>query len=268
MADREELTLTLYGLDAFNRDVDGEVFARKFFKFMQGLAEADTATNGKRSLKYLISDLNKNTATAKVREQAVRVDEGVPKSGIAFYEAGVQQIYNDSVAARSLPQRFVKYVLDVANDAGNSFAKGEIKHGATIVPIDHLLESRARGILKDINRAKTGTLPFYVGTAHGSFDGTLLLLDALKGGDRAVLVLTAGGRQIECDIASVPSERAAAAFKKRCTVFGTAHYDGVSPLPIKIAATDIVPVDGGDGLERWVGAFQRSPDDDEDWNEV
>lgn len=266
MADREELTLTLYGLDAFNGDVDGEVFSRKFFKFMQGLSVADAATNGTRSLHYLISDLNKNTATAKVREQTARVGVEI-KSGIAYYADGVKHIYEDSVVARTLPREFVKYVLDVAKDAGNSFARGEIKRNDNVIAIDAFLESRARGVLADINRAKSGAVPFYQGTAHGSFDGTLLLLDALKGANRAVLVLTAGGRNIECDISLVPSEKAAAAFKRRCVVIGTAQYDGVSPLPIKITATDIEPVEAGEGLTRWVGAFERGSDEEDDWIE-
>ena len=106
MSDADELTLTIHGLDVFNRDVDGELFARKFFKFMQGIAEADTAANGKRRHKFLISDLKKNTATASVREQVVTGTEQT-KSSFDFFEDGLSAIYEDAPRARSLPLHIV-----------------------------------------------------------------------------------------------------------------------------------------------------------------
>src|SRR5690606_17047900 len=108
--------------DAFNRDVDGEVFARKFFKFMQGLAAADVAANGKRRFKFLISDLKKNTASAAVREQ-VSTDGGPAISGIDYYERAVSAIYEDAPRARELPRAFVKYVLDINRDVGADFVR-------------------------------------------------------------------------------------------------------------------------------------------------
>src|SRR5690242_1516643 len=107
---------------------------------MQGLSAADEAANGTRALRYLISDLNKNTATAVVREQNARAGIEI-RSGIAYYAEGLRHIYDDSVVARTLPREFVKYVLDVAKDTGNSFAKGEIKRGGNVVAaIDAILE--------------------------------------------------------------------------------------------------------------------------------
>lgn len=264
--EREELTLTIHGLDIFNGDVDGEVFARKFFKFMQGLAEADKATNGSRALSYLITDLARNTATARVREQITQRDTGA-RSGIEFYAAGVQAIYEDAPSARQLPRQLVKYVLDVTTDVGKGFARGEIKRTGSdnVIWIDEHLRKNAKSVLADINRASSGALPFFAGTAHGSFDGTLRLLDALHGGERAVLVLTAGGKQIDCDISAVEPGTAGAAYKKRCVVFGTAHYDGQTGLPSTIVARMITPVEAGD-LKRWGGAFEAN-ESDEGWTD-
>jgi hypothetical protein len=267
VADREELTLTLYGFDAFNGDVDGEVFARKFFKFMQGLKEADKAANGTRALKYLIADLNKNTATAKIREQNI-IANTVIRSGITYYATGLQYIYEDSTVARTLPRQFVKYILDVANEAGETFVRGEIKRKGVdaAIHVDAHLQARARSVLADINRARSGIVPLYQGTAHGSYDGTLLLLDAQGGGQKALLELSAGGRKIECDMQRIDRDKAAAAYKRRCTVVGVAHYDGVSPLPVRIDVVDVVPVDNGEGFARWRGAFERRDTSEDEWN--
>ncbi|WP_133192753.1 hypothetical protein [Labrenzia sp. 011] len=105
---RETLTLTLHGLPAFNKEVDGEAFARKFFKFMQALAEADEQANGGRRSRYLIDGLEKNTATARVKE--VPIDTASKQSGVEYFHAGVSSIYYDRPAARRLSLRFVNYV--------------------------------------------------------------------------------------------------------------------------------------------------------------
>lgn len=268
MSDADELTLTIHGLDVFNRDVDGELFARKFFKFMQGIAEADTAANGKRRHKFLISDLKKNTATASVREQVVTGTEQT-KSSFDFFEDGLSAIYEDAPRARSLPRAFVKYVLDINKDVGQDFAKGEIKRKSTgkVIYIDEFLEARARKVLADINRSTTGAIPFYKGVAYGAFDGELRILDSLGGHEKAVLVLTAGGSQINCSISGASDDELRLAWKRRCIVNGLAHYDGESGLPVRLDIRSIQPLDqNAPAIKDWRGAFDIPAPDDNNWN--
>lgn len=266
MGERDRLTLTLHGLDEFNQDVDGEVFARKLFKFMQGLAEADIAANGARRHRFLISDLKKNTATATVREQVTNGRER-PRSGIDYYENGLLAIYNDAPAARQLPRSFVKYVVDINKDVGKTFPFGEIKREftGTVIRIDEILEKRARRVLEDINRNTNGILSFYRGTAYGSFDGVLLLLDSLSGAERAVLVLTAGGKRINCNISGVDDEQLRRAWKRRCVVQGTAHYGGASGLPESVDVRHIRTIEAPGALDAWKGAFEIPAPEDDAW---
>jgi len=268
MSEGDWLTLTLHGLDAFNKDVDGEVFARKLFKFMQGLAAADEAANGKRRHKFLIADLKKNTATAAVREQTV-VGFEEAESSFNFYEDGLSAIYEDAARARDLPHKFVKYVLDINKDVGADFVRGEIKRQSTgkVIHIDEFLEQRARKVLDDINRRTTGALPLYRGIAHGQFDGVLQVLDSREGQDRAVLVLTAGGKQVSCAISQAPEEQLRAAWKRRCLVYGVAHYNGESGLPARIDITHVEPIDHDvPPITQWKGAFDLPLPDDDNWN--
>jgi hypothetical protein len=121
--------------------------------------------------------------------------------------------------------------------------------------------------LADINRSTTGELPLYKGVAHGAFDGELQVLDVLGGHSRAVLVLTAGGKQVRCVVANAPEEEVRAAWKRRCIVHGIAHYNGESGLPEEIDIRSIVPVrQDAPPFSNWRGAFEIPIPDDDGWN--
>lgn len=118
---------------------------------------------------------------------------------------------------------------------------------------------------EDINRQTRGTLPLYLGTAFGSFDGVLLLLDSLAHSQRAVLVLTAGGKEIDCTITGVDDEEIRKAYKRRCVVKGLAHYGGGSGLPERLDIREIEVVESAPGLDTCRGAFNLPAPDDEIW---
>lgn len=264
--ERETLTLTLHGMPAFNSDVDGEVFARKFFKFMQGLGEADQAANGSRRLKYLIEKLEKNTATASVREQ-VSIGETEHYSGIKFYSQAVDNIYHYRQAAKTLPVELVKYVLELPKGLGESFERGEIKGvNDNFIPIDANLERNARRVLNDIQRLSLGRIAPFAGKAHISLDGTVISLDARGEGNKAVVVLTAGGKQVDCIVSRVPEEKLRAIWKKRCVIRGYGHYSGNQALPDYIDAVDIQHTAPGGDWANWRGALNAAPDELDDWH--
>lgn len=265
--ERDTLTLTLHGLPAFNEDVDGEVFARKFFKFMQALAASDEIVNGGRRLKYLIDKLEKNTATAAVREQVV--SEGpTPESGFDYFQRGADLIYHDRPEARVLPLRFVSYVHEIAGGAGQTFMRGEIKQASNdnSVRIDKNLVTNARRILHDIKRLSLGRIPPFSGKAHVSLDGTVVTLEGRGEVDKAVIILTAGGREIDCVVGRIEDEYLRKIWKRRCVVSGIGHYSGNARLPDYIEAVTIVPVPDGGNWKPWRGAFNAGPTDEDSWH--
>lgn len=267
MSDRDTLTLTIHGLPAFNKDVDGEVFARKFFKLMQALAESDKAANGKRRLKFLIEKLEKNTATAAVREQ-VSNEGAPPESGIEFFERGADAIYHDRPEARALPVEFVKYVQEIAQGAGKTFERGVIKRGANdnTIRIDASLKKNVRRVLSDIERLSLGRIPPFAGKANISLDGTVTTLEGRGEVDKAVVVLTAGGREVECVVQRIPEEHLRTIWKRRCTVSGVGHYSGNRSLPDYIEAVRIDPVADGGDWKLWRGTFRKDASEESDWN--
>lgn len=267
MTERDTLTLTIHGLPAFNKDVDGEVFARKFFKFMQALGAADESANGGRRLRYLIHKLEKNTATASVREQLAS-DGPPPASGVDFFQRAALSIYHDRPEARVLPVRLVRYVEEISNGAGETFAKGEIKRSANdnVISIDDNLRKNARRVLVDISRLNQGQVEPFSGVANISLDGTVIMLDGRGEGDRAVIVLTAGGKSVDCFVDRIPDLKLREVWKKRCTVLGVGHYSGNKRLPDYIEAVRIDPIGDGTGWRRWKGAFPSLRVDESDWH--
>lgn len=262
-----EITLTIHGLDAFNGEVDGEVFARKFSAFMKGLALADLMANGERRHQFMISALVKNTATASVAEREFKA--GPPRvSSVGKYEDSIEEIRRDSAAARLLPSDFVRTVATLNKGVGSKFEFGEIKIArgdGNVIRIDSFLAERAAKVLRDIER-QAGSVGRFAGTAFGSFDGILKAVDYQPEMKRGILRLTAGGLPIQCNITNVAVEDVADALEKRAVAYGLAHYDGRGGLPKLLDIQRIEVINRVGDLSRWRGNFEV-PDADEDWGD-
>ncbi len=268
MPESQDLTLTLHGLDEFNHAVDAEVFASKFSAFMKGLASADLAANGSRRHKYLVSDLVKNTATAKVHEQLV-VTGVAPGSGINYYTTGIGYILSKSPERRLLPDGIIKSAVGLSRDVGKIFKFAELKLGDKPIAIINgdfwTCAVEAQKIKANDNAASANR---FTGTAFGSFDGILEMVDMRHGSKKAVLTLTAGGLEIQCDTSVMnPDEDVHPALGHRCIVYGLAYYDGVSALPasVEIRRIDVHKADAD--LIRWKHFFstQDESDEEDDW---
>lgn len=262
MAERLELTLTIHGLDEYNQDVDGEVFARKFSAFVRGLAAADKAVNGKRMFKFLLTDLRKGTATASVREQVAARGNRLDSS-LGYYVAAVEAIYDNTPRAKSLPVPLVKEVLALNKGVGHTFAFGEIKSNADFaIRVDEFLASRAEAVYEFVSAEESGaphsTGEGFAGVALASFDGVLKAVDLRGITQKAALVLTAGGKQIECVVNTLAVSKLRDALDRRVIAFGRAHYEGASGLPIRLDVRDIrvLPERANADLARWRGQFR------------
>lgn len=263
-----DIILTIHGLDEFNRDVDGEVFAEKLNAFIKSLIAADIAANGKRRHKFLISALAKNTATAGIREQ-VAIKGGPANSGVDFYGHGLTAIYDDSPDARHLPKEFLRPIALLNRSVGDRFAFGEVKFkSGEIVRIDEFLQARAAKILEEVEQIEKGLERFFKGSAYGAFDGVLKAVDLRGEMKRAFLILSAGGLQVDCNVDQVDVGKLRQALDHRTMVFGIAHYGGKSGLPVRIDVMDVELTKTGADLSRWRGQFSIPEADEEDWGDL
>jgi hypothetical protein len=269
MVERRELTLTLHGLDAFNEDVDGEVFAKKLTAFLNGIRLSDKAVNGRRRHKLLLTELRKGSAVASVREQ-VFVPGPPPGSGMSFYEEAIEAVYHKRPEAKRLPLPLLKSIDSLNRGSGHSFAFGELKSSTGIViRIDDYLGRIARSLVSEAEAEKRARPVQYSGMAFAFFDGVLKLVDLRGDLWRGVLVLTAGGKQIECTVNALAIPDIRDALDHRVTVYGRAHYSGASGLPERLEITSAKPVrePTAANLARWRGAFNLRPADvSEDWH--
>lgn len=267
MSGEHEITLTIHGLDEHHHDVDGEVFAEKFLNFLKGLAAADKAANGKRRYKFLISGLEKNTATARVREQVSTKGEP-PHSSVNYYDNALGAIAADHPSSRFLPKEFLQPIIKLNHGVGQKFAFGEVKFKTgKVIRIDEFLQKRAERILREIEENE-GRQNFFRGQAFGSFDGVLKLVDLRGEAKLAILKLSAGGLEIKCNVDEIEVNKLRSALDKRAIVHGLAHYDGTTGLPDRLDVRDIVPTNEKADLTRWRGAFAIPLSQaDEDWGE-
>lgn len=269
MADHLELTLTLHGLDVYGQDVDGEVFARKLTAFLKGIRQSDKAVNGKKRHKLLLTALSKNTATASVREQ-VYVPGPPAGSGMAHFENAVEAVFNNRPDARRLPLQLVKEIAALNSGVGHSFAFGEVKSNTgMLIRIDDYLGRRARELVVELEADSRAPAARFKGVAFGYFDGVLKLVDLRGDMWRGILILTAGGKQIECTVASLTVEQLRDVLDRRAMIYGKAHYGSGSRLPERLEVTSARRLQDRSAahLSRWRGAFDLSgAEAAQDWN--
>jgi hypothetical protein len=259
--ENREVTLTVHGLDEYNQAVDGEVFARKFAAFMRGLGKSDFAANGSRKHKFMIAELRKSSATAVIRERIAKIGPA-PLSGAAFFVESINDVYADTQRARAIPRAIVQDIASLSRGAGKSFSFAEVKASeSTVIRIDEFLEMRARRVLNDVARQVASLAGTFEGAVFCSFEGVLKAVDLRGDMKKAVLLLSAGDRQIECVVNALKVTRLGEALDKRVTASGTAYYERNSGLPVRLDVRDLTITPPGSGLTRWRGAFDIPTED-------
>jgi hypothetical protein len=151
-----------------------------------------------------------------------------------------------------------------------NFSHGEIAFAdERVIRVDDFLlrQSEAAEQAFAVPQAPFGRDNYYRGIAIGSLDGELKEIDSRGTVLRGMLILSAGGAEIDCVMHKARVPEARDAFDKRVILEGSAHYDGEHQLPVRIDVNTIRLV-GGRGLIRWRGAFAESQEHDreeEDW---
>lgn len=268
MAREDIITLTVHGLDADNQLVRADVFARKLSAFIQGLIAADKHANGKRQHTFMIEQLNEGSAVACVREKQ-RTRARPTQSAVQVYDRSMRAIYNGEKLARDLPEPLVTSIRKLSQGTGKELKHAEVStnpdDAAKVIRIDDYLLRKANEALGVERASDAPPEPFYRGTAIGSFDGMLEVLDGRGQALRAKLITTAGRMEIDCVVPRFLFEALRDNWERRVRVEGTAHYDGDRALPSRVDVRDIRPLKAGADLLSWRGAFKSAEPLDEAW---
>ncbi len=157
----------------------------------------------------------------------------------------------------------LKDIAALNTGVGHSFSFGEFKSNrGLLIRIDGQLASAANAIVRARETAlltRPGRVRFS-GEAYAYFDGVLKLVDLLGETQKAVLVLTAGGKQIDCGVDNLSVDQLRAALDRRVVAYGRAHYGPSSGIPERLEVTKAEPVRGfaEADLARWRGSFDLS----------
>jgi hypothetical protein len=106
---------------------------------------------------------------------------------------------------------------------------------------------------------------WYKGTAHGEFDGEVRAVDLRGALPELKLILTAGGKQIDCVCRAIDIETIRMALNRRVRMSGAAIYDGTSGLPRRLEVTSISCVPEAGDMSVWKGSFM--PFEATDWDD-
>ena len=97
---------------------------------------------------------------------------------------------------------------------------------------------------------------WFSGSAFGSFDGEVRAVDLRGSLPEIKLILSAGGKQIDCICRGIDIENIRSALNRRVRISGLAIYDGTSGLPRRLEAREVSLVAPGADFTRWKGAFE------------
>jgi len=267
-----EIVFRVHGpRDGAPHRVLASVFADKLATLVRALKAADKAANGVVMHDYAIEKLQSSSPTAVLLEEPLPKYEGqFETSAIPYFTDCTEAI---AMGNRERALRYGKCAYQVqrlAKGAPNKFGYGEIwTQKDTIIRVDDFLRERASAIVTPEKaivpriESRPPTSEWFKGTAHGSFEGEVLEVDFRGSLPALKLILTAGGKEIDCVCNEGQLEQIRSALKRRARVFGQAFYDGKSGLPRRIIVTDIEVLHGEADFTKWRGAFE--PFDPVEW---
>lgn len=124
---------------------------------------------------------------------------------------------------------------------------------------DDYLEKQFERAVRRVQGDEVEPDRFFKGIAIETLDGVIKELDARGTLVRGKLILTAGGKEIDCVFSSSDLPLLRESFDRRARVEAIAHYDGESLLPVRLDVKRLALV-GGKDLVRWKGALKRGRD--------
>jgi hypothetical protein len=263
-----ELTFAVHGLDADNGIVRADLFAEKLKLVLAALRSADKFVNGKTTFRYMLVGLEVGSARLAVREKQRSKYIPAASSVGAFMEV-CEAVYNRSSSIEHFPAPLVERVGALGRGANEKFSHAEVSSGGSDpVRIDDYYAEQAEWAQHLVRQEAVPTPNHYAGTAIGSFDGHLLMIDARGTVLRGKLLLSAGGVEIDCVMNRENIPEILDCFDKRARVYGIAHYDGESQLPRRIDVRQIRIIPEHGDLTRWRGAVKPTPDEEIDtWDD-
>jgi hypothetical protein len=256
-----EVRLRVHGRrDGSGERVPASVFAQKLAILVTALRAADAAVNGKTVHDYVISGLRHGSALVELREEEIsRFDLLEKYSGVSAFDECVEAIREGSIQTARNFGKCPIYVSRLAKGSGQRFAYAELWIGHDrLFRVDDFLLEQTEVVIEGskIPSSSDSGQHWYKGIVHGTFEGVVKEVDLRGALPEVKLILTAGGKELDCIFRDIEIERIRQALDRRARVQGTAYYDGKSGLPRRVEVTVITPVKEPGDFTRWKGTFE------------
>lgn len=254
--------LRVHGADADREEdsVPALVFAAKLATLVRAINAADKAVNGKVSHEIKIEKLSSSAPTALLAEEFIPQKMKIGyASGIGAFADCVGAILEGRADQARQYGSCVEHVYRLTTGARKKFEYAEVWVHNQIFRVDQFLSERSEAIFRpELYKAEVqADLTFFSGVAFGSFDGTVQVAD-MRGSLPAIkLVLSAGGKQLDCICKDFHVEKIRMALNRRVRVSGKAFYDGRSGLPRRIEVFDIEGTSPDVDFTKWKGSFEQ-----------
>jgi hypothetical protein len=252
-----EVSMTVHGLAADNGNVRAEVFIEKLKAILSAIKVADRFQNGRLTHSVVIVDLKIGSASVRLREK-VAVHKGAHTGSIGLVGEALQSVYNGDVSSDRFPTALIKCLVPLTRGVDRKFSHGDVEFSNdNIVRIDDFLANQMKTAIRAARGQEAADEGYFKGLSFGSFDGILREIDARGAFVRGKLILTAGGKEIDCVFKQDEIPLAVRSFDKRTRIEALAHYDGECPLPVRLDVKHIYPTKIDADLIKWKGVFER-----------
>ncbi|MCP5365842.1 MAG: hypothetical protein H6905_11550 [Hyphomicrobiales bacterium] len=264
----KDLTYKVFGLDHMGGEVVASVFARQITDIVSGLKKVDRAENGGQRFEYTIAGLEIGSAQIEFREKIVSEKPFRTSPAKKMVDVGRQisggRTFSPSTEAE---EEIVQIYKKLSNKADTDFSYATLRgQESDPLRVDRFLKRQVDRVISSAKSAAESVKPrFFVGDAIGSFDGVIEAVDLKGDAPEARLVLTAGGKRIECVLFDMQLEEMQAVLGNRVSVTGRAVYEGLTGLPsrIEIRRARVIAKADSTGLS---GALH--PFDYTEWSEL
>lgn len=269
MSKRKKLTFKLHGLSQEKNAVEAAVFARKLVTLVRGLSKADRSGNNRKCLEFFITDLQMGSSVVEIEERQLHVKHVPQVSGIERLHTAFRTVSQGGGQLLNGSSDLLPMMKTLSAGANKGFSHIEVildEDEETAVRVDSFFgeqASKAAEILENIEGRKRRRL--FKGKSKTTLDGTLKAVDHRGVTKLALLVLTAGGAEIECVYNESTAPIVTPAFDQRSLVEAWAFYDGASALPRRLELIKATPHKQNASLKRWRGAFSIEETDVDEW---
>ena len=197
----KDLTFKIFGLDDMGGEVPVEVFAKKISRIAAALKKVDKIENGGRRFEYVVAGLEYGSAQIDFREKPMSA-KTVKKSPTARFVALGCSISSGRPLSPEgeADEVIINLYESLSRDASNSYDYATIRSGSEqMLRVDRFFHGQVERVIQSAKAAALAVpQKFFVGDAIGTFDGVIQAVDLKGDAPEVRLVLSAGGKSIDC----------------------------------------------------------------------